>query len=200
MQSPMKLFSGIRTGVGLVVVSGLISTSAFALTSAETETLTKSITTARVADLPSKAAKAVSKASKEDRDAVAAAVISATGLSHPSALVSTVAAVVKKTPEASVAVMNAAIEVAPDQASLVLAAIVKAAPTQAERAVLAASKKAPSKAASFEREVASVRKARSVSASSTIFGGSGDIQQEGTPIGTVPVNLYAQPGADPERP
>jgi hypothetical protein len=115
-------------------------------------------------------------------------------------LVSTVAAVVKKTPEASVAVMNAAMEVAPDQASLVLAAIVKAAPTQAERAVLAASKKSPSQAASFEREVASVRKARSVSASSTIFGGSGDIKQEGTPIGTVPVNLYAQPGADPERP
>jgi hypothetical protein len=146
------------------------------------------------------AAKTVSKASKEDRDAVAAAVISATGLSHPSALVSTAAAIVKKTPEASVAVINAALEVAPDQASLVVAALVKAAPTQAERVVLAASKKAPSKAASFEREVASVRKARSVSASSTIFGGSGDVNQNPTPIGTVPVNLYAQPGADPERP
>jgi hypothetical protein len=196
----MKLFSGIRTGVGLVVVSGLLSTSAFALTTSESETLTKSITTARVADLPSMAAKTVSKASKEDRDAVAAAVISATGLSHPSALVSTAAAIVKKTPEASVAVINAALEVAPDQASLVVAALVKAAPTQAERVVLAASKKAPSKAASFEREVASVRKARSVSASSTIFGGSGDVNQNPTPIGTVPVNLYAQPGADPERP
>jgi hypothetical protein len=97
-------------------------------------------------------------------------------------------------------VINAAMEVAPDQASLVLAAIVKAAPTQADRAALAASKKAPAKAASFEREVASVRKARAVSASSTIFGGAGDIHQEGTPIGNVPVNLYAQPGADPERP
>lgn len=196
----MKIFSGIRTGVGLAVVSGLISTSAFALTTAESQALTKTITTARVAELPSLAAKAVVKASKEDRDAVAAAVITATGRTHPSALVNAASAVAKKSPEAAVAVVNAALEVAPDQASVVVAALVKAAPAQADRVVVAASKKAPSKAASFEREVASVRKARSVAASSTIIGDSGSITQDGTPIGTVPVNLYGQPGADPERP
>lgn len=197
----MKLFSGIRISAALAVATGVLSSSAFALSTAESEALTKSIIDTRAAELPSKAAKLVAKAAKQDRDAVAGAVVSATGLSHPAALISTVTAVVKKSPETAVAVVNAAIDVAPEQASAAVAAVAKVAPSQAEKAVAAASKKAPAQAAVFEREVgASAKKSRTVASASTIFGGSGDINQNTTPIGPIPVNLYAQPGADPERP
>lgn len=175
-----------------------IMAPALALDAAGITSLNQAISATKVVETPSVAARMVSEASKEDKEQVAVAVVTAAIRSHPSSIGSVITAVLRKAPETMSAVVAAALEAAPDSSLTIIAAAAEGAPDQADKAVAVASKKMPSRTASFEREVAVVRGRRVVSAP-LAFGDTGVNQ---TPLpGDVKISTgaYGAPGGDPAR-
>lgn len=140
----------------------------------------------------------VSEASKEDKEQVAVAVVTAAIRSHPSSIGSVITAVLRKAPQTMSAVVAAALEAAPDSSLTIIAAAAEGAPDQADKAVAVASKKMPSRTASFEREVAVVR-GRRVVAAPLAFGDTGITQQPLPPETKISPGAYGAPGGDPSR-
>lgn len=181
----------------VVAGSVLAAAPAFALSSVETEAVTKAILAAKVVDVSGKAAKLVIAAAKESKTEVAVAAVTAAIKSHPSTIGSVITAVLKVTPESTEAVVTAALEAAPQSALTILAAVAEAAPSQADKAVAIASAKVPSRASAFEREVAIVKARRTVAAAAAFDGGT----ESQTPrTSGTPQKSYSKAGVDPNRP
>lgn len=192
----MKTNSLKSVVVAVVAGSVLAVAPAFALSSVESETITKAISTAKVVDVSGKAAKLVAAASKENKTEVAVASVTAAIKSHPSTIGSVIVSVLKVSPESTEAVVAAALEAAPQSALTILAAAAEGAPAFADKAVAVASAKMPTRASAFEREVAIVKGRRAIEAAA-LEGGT-TIQAPRT--GGDPKQAYGTTGADPTRP
>ena len=182
----------------MFAASAVCMAPALALDAAGVESLNRTVAATKVVETPSVAARLVADASKEDKEQVAVAVVTAAIRSHPSSIGSVITAVIRKAPQTVSAVVTAALEAAPDSSLTIIAAAAEGAPDQADKAVAVASKKMPSRTASFEREVAVVRGRRLVS-SSVSFGDTGITQ---TPLpDTIKIQdgAYGAPGGDPAR-
>lgn len=191
----MKTNSLKSVVVAVVAGSVLAVAPAFALSSVETETITKAISTAKVVDVAGKAAKLVAAATKENKTDVAVAAVTSAIKSHPSTIGSVIVSVLKASPEATEAVVTAALDAAPQSALTILAAAAEGAPAFADKAVAIASSKMPTRATAFEREVAIVKGRRAIEAAA--FEG-GTVQQDARTAGT-PTQSYGQTGSAPER-
>ena len=149
--------------------------------------ISKGITSSKVVEVPAAVSKAIASASKEDRSIVATTAVTAALKAHPSTVAATVTAAVKSAPEAVDAIVNAALEVAPNSALTIVSAAAEGAPERADQIAAIASKKMPTRSASFEREVASVRGRRLVSAGAL----------ESLPIVNTPLNIPAAAAPQP---
>lgn len=192
----MKTNSLKSVVVAVVAGSVLAVAPAFALSSVETETVTKAISTAKVVDVSGKAAKLVAAATKENKTDVAVTAVTSAIKSHPSTIGSVIVSVLKVSPESTEAVVTAALDAAPQSALTILAAAAEGAPAFADKAVAVASAKMPTRASAFEREVAIVKGRRTVEAAA--FQG-GSVSQAARTAGT-PTQSYGQTGSDPSRP
>ena len=182
----------------MFAASAVIMAPAVAMDAAGIDSLNRTVAATKVVETPSVAARLVADASKEDKEQVAVAVVTAAIRSHPSSIGSVITAVLRKAPETMTAVVTAALDAAPDSSLTIIAAAAEGAPDQADKAVAVASKKMPSRTASFEREVAVVRGRRLVS--STVSFGDTGITQTPLPGDTKIVNGgYGAPGGDPAR-
>lgn len=180
----------------MFAVSAVTMSPVLGLDAAGLAVLTKSVSAAKVVEVPFVAAKTVSAAATEDKEQVAVAVVVAAIRSHPSSIGSVITAVIRSAPQTTAAVVAAALEVAPDSSLTIVAAAAKGAPDQADKAVAVASRKLPARTASFEREVASVRGRRLISTAGADGITSGSITQ--TIIGGVrPLQAQPTPGAGP---
>lgn len=181
------------------VVAGSVLAAApvFALSQAESETISKSIVAAKVVDVSNKAAKLVSAASKESKTEVAVAAVSAAIKAHPSTVGTVIASVLKVSPESTEAVVTAALEIAPQSALTILAAAAEGAPTFADKAVAIASAKMPTRASAFEREVAVVKGRRAVESAAALVGGT--VTQTPRTGGSV-TQVYSKVGVGEDRP
>lgn len=187
----------MKTLVAAAVASSLLAAfPAFALPQAQTDTISKSLASAKVVDVPSAAAKLVAAATKESKSEVAVAAVTAAIKAHPSTVGSVIVSVLKVAPETTEAVVTAALEVAPQSALTIVAAAAEGAPDQAEKAVAIASAKTPARTAAFEREVAVVKGRRTIE-SAAITGGV--VSQVGR-TGPAPTGVYAAPGSGSNRP
>ncbi|MFZ9854044.1 MAG: hypothetical protein ACO3I0_02915, partial [Limisphaerales bacterium] len=164
--------------------------------------ISKDIASSKVVEVPAAVAKAIASVSKEDRSVAAVTAVTAAIKTHPSTVAATVTAAVKAAPEAVDAIVNAALEVAPNSALTIVSAAAEGAPERADQIAAVASKKMPTRSASFEREVASVRGRRLVSAGAGLT--SGQVQQVGLniPVEAAPEakNSYAVSGGASGRP
>ena len=157
----------------LVAAASLVmSSSAFALTSTETQVLTQKILSSRVIDMPVVAAKLVVSADKSDRVEIAKAAVVAVAKNHPTALSTVVGAVLRKAPEATEAVVAACLEVAPEMARTVVAAATFA--TEGKDAVILATagRLVPSKMDDIRGEVNLAKARRSSKSAVTAKGGT----------------------------
>ena len=192
----MKTNSLKSVVVAVVAGSVLAVAPAFALSSVESETITKAISTAKVVDVSGKAAKLVAAASKENKTEVAVASVTAAIKSHPSTIGSVIVSVLKVSPESTEAGVAAALEAAPQSALTILAAAAEGAPAFADKAVAVASAKMPTRASAFEREVAIVKGRRAIEAAALV---GGTTTQE-VRTGGDPNQAYGTTGSDPTRP
>ena len=152
----------------LVAAASLVmSSSAFALTSTETQVLTQKILSSRVVDMPVIAAKLVVSADKADRVEIAKTAVIAVAKNHPTALSTVVGAVLRKAPEATEAVVAACLEAAPEMARTVVAAATFA--TEGKDAVILATagRLVPSKMDDIRGEVALAKARRSMKSSAS---------------------------------
>lgn len=195
----MKSISLKQFAVALFAVSTVTVAPVFALSTAEVESLGKSVAITKVVELPAVTAKMVKDASKEDKEQVAVAVVISAIRNHPSSIANVITSVVKAAPQTTAAVVKAALEVAPDSSLTIVAAAAEGAPDEADKAVAVASRKMPSRTASFEREVAVVRGRRLIS-SAAQFGDSGSSQTPRPPGSQAPAIVQAYAGGDPGRP
>lgn len=157
----------------LVAAASLVmSSSAFALTSTETQVLTQKILSSRVVDMPVVAAKLVVSADKADRVEIAKNAVIAVAKNHPTALSTVVGAVLRKAPEATEAVVAACLEVAPEMARTVVAAATFA--TEGKDAVILATagRLVPSKMDDIRGEVTLAKARRSMKSTATAKGGT----------------------------
>jgi hypothetical protein len=184
--------------ISLVAMSAVAAIPALAFSPSDAQAMTKKIIDTKAVEVPAKAAAMVTKATKDDKEAVATTVVRAAARSHPSTIGSVVTSVLHKSPELAVAVVNTAVEELPDSSMSVVTAAIGAAPEQSDKVVSAVSKKQPGKASYFEREASMARSKRLVASANGQTGGV--ISQTPRPPGEPPVNLYAQPGFDPNRP
>lgn len=109
----MKIQKIITTGALLVA----ISTSAYALTTTQVREIKQSILAVPVPEMPAKAAALVSKASKQDREAVAVTAIRAVAFKHRTAAPLVATAISKAAPEVQEAVAIAFNDVVRGEAS-----------------------------------------------------------------------------------
>jgi hypothetical protein len=193
----MKPTFRARIVVSLVAVSAA-ALPALALSPSDAQAMTRKIIQTKAVEVPAKAAALVSKASKEDKEAVATTVVRAAARSHPSTIGSVVTSVLHKSPDLAVSVVNSAVDELPGSSLTIVTAAIEAAPSHADKVVSAAGKKQPAQASVFEREAAASRSRRLVAAANGQTGGV--ITQTPRPPGDPPVNVYAQPGLDPNRP
>ncbi len=192
----MKTNSLKSVVVAIVAGSVLAAAPAFALTSVETDTITKAISGAKVVDVSGKAAKLVSSAAKSAKTEVAVAAVGAAIKAHPSTIGSVIVSVLKVSPESTEAVVAAAIEAAPQSVLTIVAAAAEGAPAYADKAVAIASAKMPTRASAFEREVAVVKGRRTVEAVAALEGGTESETSRNAPA---PTQAYGQTGSDPAR-
>jgi hypothetical protein len=192
----MKTNSLKSVVVAVVASSVLVASPVFALSTVETDTISKAIHASKVVDVSGKAAKLVSAAAKESKSDVAVAVVSAAIKSHPSTIGSVIVSVLKVSPESTEAVVVAALEAAPQSALTILAAAAEGAPAYADKAVAVASAKLPTRASAFEREVAVVKGRRVVE--SVAFEGTPTTEQTAR-TSPAPTQAYGQTGSAPER-
>jgi hypothetical protein len=193
----MKTNSLTPVVAAAIAGSVLALAPAFALSSVETETITKAISSAKVVDVSGKAAQLVAAATKENKTDVAVTAITSAIKSHPSTIGIVIVAVLKVSPESTEAVVTAALDAAPQSALTILAAAAEGAPAFADKAVALASAKMPARASAFEREVAIVKGRRTIEAAA--FQGSVTVKQA-VRTAPVPTQAYGQTGADPTRP
>lgn len=169
----------------LVAAASLVmSSSAFALTSTETQVLTQKILSSRVIDMPVVAAKLVVSADKSDRVEIAKAAVIAVAKNHPTALSTVVGAVLRKAPEATEAVVAACLEAAPEMARTVVAAATFA--TEGKDAVILATagRLVPSKMDDIRGEVNLAKARRSNKSTVTAKGGANGIVIPGSAVVT----------------
>lgn len=119
----------------VAAASLMVSSSALALTTAESQALSAKILASKVIEMPAVAAKLVGKAEKADRIETAKVAVVAVAKNYPKALSAVVGAVVRKAPETTEAVVAACLEAAPSMARTVVAAATFASVGQ-DRAIL----------------------------------------------------------------
>lgn len=151
----------------LVSAASLMVTSAFALTSTESQVLTQKILASKVVDMPLVAAKLVVSAEKADRIEVAKAAVVAVAKSHPTALSTVVGAILRKAPEATEAVVAACLEVAPQMARTVVAAATFATEGQDAVILATADRLVPAQKAEVRGEVTLAKSRRAMKTSTT---------------------------------
>jgi hypothetical protein len=195
----------------LISAASLMVTSAYALTSTESQALTQKILASKVVDMPLVAAKLVASADKADRIETAKAAVVAVAKSHPTALSTVVGAILRKAPEATEAVVAACLEVAPEMARTVVAAATFA--TEGQDAVIlsTADRLVPAQKAEVRGEVtlAKARRAMKTSAAKSVgpivIPGNVAVttapvtDSTGAPL-PPPTKISAYAGADPNRP
>lgn len=195
----------------LISAASLMVTSAFALTSTESQALTQKILASKVVDMPLVAAKLVVSADKADRIETAKAAVVAVAKSHPTALSTVVGAILRKAPEATEAVVAACLEVAPQMARTVVAAATFATEGQDAVILATADRLVPAQQAEVRGEVTLAKARRAMKASATAKAGPivipGNVAVTTTPVTDStgnplppPVKISAYAGADPNRP
>lgn len=201
----------LKHSVLITAASLMVGTSAFALTSTESQALTQKILASKVIDMPAVAAKMVGSADKSDRIETAKAAVIAVAKNHPNALSTVVGAVLRKAPEATEAVVAACLEVAPAMARTVVAAATFATEGQDAVILATADRLVPAQKAEVRGEVTLAKARRAMKNSSAkssgpvqIDGAEGIIttpltDSTGTPL-PPPVKVSAYAGADPNRP
>ena len=162
-------------------------TTAHALTSIQVQEIKTAILGVPVPEMPAKAAELVTKAEKQDRQAVAVTVVRTVAQKHRSAAPLVVSAVSKVAPELAPAVAVAASEVSNDQASALARAAAVSAPTQASEVVAAVSQAVPSQATSVAATVSPVMTRPSASGGSS-SGGTVNISNKPLGGGNFPLN------------
>jgi hypothetical protein len=188
--------------IGAIAASAALLSPAVALSPEAVTVISKDIASSKVVEVPAAVAKAIASVSKEDRSVAAVTAVTAAIKTHPSTVAATVTAAVKTAPEAVDAIVNAALEVAPNSALTIVSAAAEGAPERADQIAAVASKKMPTRSASFEREVASVRGRRLVSAGAGLTSGAVQQQALNIPPAAAPasVNSYAVSGGASGRP
>jgi hypothetical protein len=202
----------LKHSVLITAASLMVGTSAFALTSTESQALTQKILASKVIDMPAVAAKLVAGAEKNDRIETAKAAVVAVAKNHPNALSTVVGAVLRKAPEATEAVVAACLEVAPEMARTVVAAATFATEGQDAVILATADRLVPAQKAEVRGEVTLAKARRAMKGSSTakttgtiVIPGNEAIttapvtDSTGNPL-PPPVKISAYAGADPNRP
>ncbi|MFM8880606.1 MAG: hypothetical protein ACKOKG_15955 [Verrucomicrobiota bacterium] len=200
----------LKYSVLVGAASLMVGSSAFALTSTESQALTQKILASKVIDMPVVAAKMVVSADKADRIETAKTAVVAVAKNHPNALSTVVGAVLRKAPEATEAVVAACLEVAPQMARTVVAAATCAIEGQDQVILATADRIVPSQKADIRGEVTLAKARRSMKETSakggtiTIPGNTAVVttpvtDNKGNPL-PPPVKISAYAGADPNRP
>ncbi len=201
----------LKQSVLITAASLMVGTSAFALTSTESQALTQKILASKVIDMPVVAAKMVAGADKADRTETAKAAVIAVAKNHPNALSTVVGAVLRKAPEATEAVVAACLEVAPSMARTVVAAATFATEGQDAVILATADRLVPAQKAEVRGEVTLAKARRAMkdssakTASTIVIPGNEAIvtspvtDSTGNPL-PPPVKVSAYAGADPNRP
>ncbi|MBL9171940.1 MAG: hypothetical protein JNL10_00270 [Verrucomicrobiales bacterium] len=152
-----------RTGVGVlaaVVAAGWIPVRLCALDAAELEALSRSVTSARVPEVPAVIAALVTSAAPKDRtEAATTAVVAAVRL-HPAAIGACVLAAVRAAPDSAEPIVVAALDIAPGGALALVSVAAELEDDIGDRVIEVAERRFPNRAASFEREIAVVRTRR----------------------------------------
>jgi hypothetical protein len=187
-----------------------------ALTKKETAAIAKSIKEAPVAELALKAAEAVTKAPKKEKEATAVTVVRAAIAKNPAAAVTVVSSVIKAAPSTAPAVAAEAVKAAPDQIEAIASAAALAAPDLADKIVAAIVDENPKAADKVAKAVAfavpqaqasvqqTIRQRSSGSSAADQFGGQ--YSSSSLPIGpgqfpvTPPQPASYASGSDPSRP
>lgn len=193
----MKTNSMKSLAIAVVAGSLLATVSTFALSQTEIQTISQTLSAAKVVEVPSKAAKMVAGAAKESKIEVATAVVTSSIKAHPSTVGSVIVSVLRVAPEATESVVTAALEAAPQSALTIIAAAAEGAPAQSDKAIAIASAKMPTRAAAFEREAAVIKGRRAVENAAAITGGTVTQQPR---QGSAPTEVYAQAGGASNRP
>ena len=201
----------LKHSVLITAASLMVGTSAFALTSTESQALTQKILASKVIDMPLVAAKLVVSADKADRIETAKAAVVAVAKNHPTALSTVVGAVLRKAPEATEVVVAACLEVAPEMAHTVVAAATFATEGQDAVILATADRLVPNQKSEVRGEVTLAKARRAMKTSTTAKGGTITIpgneavvttpvtKPDGSPL-PPPVKISAYAGADPNRP
>ena len=196
----------------LISAASLMVSSAYALTSTESQALTQKILASKVIDMPLVAAKLVVSADKADRIETAKAAVVAVAKNHPTALSTVVGAILRKAPEATEAVVAACLEVAPEMARTVVAAATFATEGQDAVILATADRLVPTRQAEVRGEVTLAKARRALKTSATakstgpiVIPGNVAVttapvtDSTGAPL-PPPVKISAYAGADPNRP
>ena len=196
----MKSFKKIS--VTLVALSAFTVVSVHASSAAELELVGQKVAASKAVEAPAVAVKFVSKASKEDKEQVAVAALSAGLRAHPAALPSLLTAVIKAAPTATDALVNTALDLAPGSAVTIVRVASEANPAKTEAVLAAAVKRAPAMKASMEREMAAVRSRRIVASTALAAAGigGGTVTQTPDPVVIPPNQISSYGAADPGRP
>jgi len=201
----------LKHSVLIGAASLMVGSSAFALTSTESQALTQKILASKVIDMPAVAAKMVVSADKADRVETAKAAVVAVAKNHPNALSTVVGAVLRNAPEATEAVVAACLEVAPQMARTVVAAATFATEGQDEVILATADRLVPAQKAEVRGEVTlakarrtmkdtSARTAKTINIpGSTAIVTTPVTDNKGNPL-PPPTKISAYAGADPNRP
>jgi hypothetical protein len=195
----------------LISAASLMVTSAYALTSTESQALTQKILASKVIDMPLVAAKLVVSADKADRIETAKAAVVAVAKNHPTALSTVVGAILRKAPEATEAVVAACLEVAPEMARTVVAAATFATEGQDAVILATADRLVPAQKSEVRGEVTLAKARRAMKTSATKSIGPivipGNVAVSTTPVTDAqgnppppPVKISAYAGADANRP
>jgi hypothetical protein len=124
----------------LALALALAAPSVFAATGAQLKAIKKTINSTTIPELPAIAAELVTKAAKEDREAVAITAVRTAILKSRSSAPSVVAAISKAAPEVAAPVSRVAAEMEAGQSASIAAAAVDAAP-QAKAEIVASVQK-----------------------------------------------------------
>jgi len=186
------------------------TTPAQALTEKEVSAINKTIKAAPAADLPVKAAEMVTQSAKNEKAAVAVAVVRAAIAKKPAIAVSIVSSVVKAAPFTAPAVAAAAAKLAPDQVESIATAAALAAPELADKIVAAIADVYPKAEERVAKAVmlavpqaqAKIRQRTSGSSQADIgetYSSSGTRVDGSAFPAVAPPSTYATPGKDPGR-
>jgi hypothetical protein len=179
-QSDMNMnMKKLVTIAAFVVAVALAAPSASAITPAQTKAIKKAVTSVPVAEMPATAAKLVTEASKEDREAVAVTAVRAGIYKSRSSARLLVSAVVKAAPETASAVTMAASEMEAGQAGYIASAAISAAPSAKNQIVLSANQGAKIGGASIATPVFTPRGAAAAPATAPVTQSNTPISSSG---------------------